>query len=388
MKTSRAMVMSCGPQSGRAARAGRHCMVLLMLACLTTGCGHGGGSSGGAGSGKPPFRIEVIVRTTENFHSAADVQAFVDEAAKNNVVAVNLLVKQDEDGAVASGQVFYASSIAPRAAGYATFDVLQALLDATRGRNIKVRAWVPQFHDQVAATKSPAWQMMAVANGRVAPYTGAKQTEYFANPLSQDVQAYELSILAELAANYSIDGVMLDWIRFDNFNMDLSDYTRQLYQSLHNVDPVTIDFAVDSAARAEWNSFRTDAIATYARTVRQRLPSQLSLGVYILPPEFVEVGQDAAKFNGEVSSLAPMCYFVDWGYPVDWLWSSCLGSTVTKAGSAEIVPAMDSQLTDVQYQQIFAHLRADFPQIRTIAWFHHGTWSVPMLERIGQLSRQ
>jgi hypothetical protein len=180
---------------------------------------------------------------------------------------------------------------------------------------------------------------------------------------------------------------MLDWIRFDNFNMDMSDYTRQLYQSLHNVDPVTIDFTVDSAARANWNSFRTDAIGAYTKVVRQRLAPKQSLGVYILPPEFVEVGQDAAKFNSEASSLAPMCYFNDWGYPIDWLWSSCLASTVVKAGGATIVPAMDSTLTDAQYQQVFAHLRAEFPQVRTIAWFYHGTWTAGMLERIGRLSR-
>lgn len=335
---------------------------------------------------RPAFGIEVIVRTAENFRNAADVGAFVDAAASSGVAAINLLVKQDEDAAVQSGQVYYSSNIAPRAPGYASFDVLQAVLEAARRRNIKVRAWVPQFHDQVAAKDHPAWQMMAVTNGLVAPYAGARQREYFVNPLNPDAQAYELSILAELAKNYPVDGFMLDWIRFDNFNMDMSDYTRQLYQTLHNIDPLTIDFSVASAAREQWNSFRTGAIAAYAHAVRLQLPAERSLGIYILPPEFVEVGQDAAKFNRDLNSLAPMCYFGDWGFPIEWLWSGCLNTTALKAGTAQIVPAMGSQLIDAQYQQIFAHLRTDFPQIRTIAWFHHGTWTAPMFERIARLS--
>jgi Putative glycosyl hydrolase domain len=337
---------------------------------------------------KAPFGIEVIVRTAENFHNVGEVKAFIELAATNHVKAVNLLVKQDEDARIASGEVFYASRIAPRAAGYETFDVLQAMLDATRGRGIEVRAWVPQFHDRIAASKGSGWPMMATRKGQIVPYTGDHDAEYFANPLSPDVQAYELSILSELAQSYAIDGVMLDWIRFDNFNMDLSARTRERYQSLANIDPATIDFAGDSAERARWNEFRTDAIGAYAKTLRERLAPQLSLGVYVLPPEFTEVGQDAAKFNTAVGSLSPMCYFRDWGYPIEWIWSSCLARTVAKAGGASVVPAMDSQLTDTQYRQIFDHLRADFPQIRTLAWFHHGTWTPGMFERIATLSRE
>ena len=52
------------------------------------------------------------------------------------------------------------------------------------------------------------------------------------------------------------------------------------------------------------------------------LPAALSLGAYILPPEFVEDAQDAAKFNGYTDTVAPMCYFLDWGFTVDWVWET------------------------------------------------------------------
>jgi hypothetical protein len=333
------------------------------------------------------YAVEVIVRTAENFAVPADVTAFVDSAAANGVAVVDLLVKQDEDAAIPSGSAYYASAIAPRATGYESFDVLQSMLDAAHARGIKVRAWVPQFHDQAAVLAHPAWQMMAASSGQVTAYTGSHQTEYFVNPLDPAVQAYEASILAEIAARYAVDGFMLDWIRFDNYNMDLGSDSRQAFQAAYGLDPLRIDFTVAGAMRDRWNAVRTDGIAAYVHAVRRQLPADRSLGVYILPPEFIEVGQDAGKFNGDVSLLSPMCYFADWGYPIDWLWSSCLPTTVQKAGSAPIVPAMDSKLTDAQYQQIFSRLHSRYAQIHAIAWFYHGRWDATRMQRVAALSR-
>ena len=219
------------------------------------------------------------------------------------------------------------------------------------------------------------------------PYTGSRQKEYFVNPLHPDVQAYELSLIKEVTSKYKVQGVMLDWIRFDNYNMDLSDWTRQQFQKLHQTDPLTLDFSTPGAALSQWNEYRTLGVAKYVRQVRADVPASMRLGVYILPPEFLEVAQDASKFNSVVQSLGPMCYFNDWQFPIEWFWSSCLSSTVANAGKAEIVPAMDSKLTDAQYAQIFTRMRADYPQIKTISWFYHGKWTPELMARIAQLSQ-
>ncbi len=333
------------------------------------------------------YGIEVIVRTGENFQTENDVWQFVEAAVQHNLTAINLLVKQDEDGAIGSGTTFYSSTIAPSAPGYERFDVLQTLLNATQNTAIQVIAWMPQFHDQVAAKRHRDWPMLAVQHGQVQPYTGSRQKEYFVNPLHPDVQAYELSLIKEVTSKYKVQGVMLDWIRFDNYNMDLSDWTRQQFQKLHQTDPLTLDFSTPGAALSQWNEYRTLGVAKYVRQVRADVPASMRLGVYILPPEFLEVAQDASKFNSVVQSLGPMCYFNDWQFPIEWFWSSCLSSTVANAGKAEIVPAMDSKLTDAQYAQIFTRMRADYPQIKTISWFYHGKWTPELMARIAQLSQ-
>lgn len=354
------------------------CAALVLLAC---------GGAGGAGTpAARPWAIELIVRTAENFHRPEDVARFVEQAARHHVAVIDLLVKQDEDGAVPSGRVYYPSALAPVANGYAQFDVLQTLLEAAHARGIRVRAWMPQFHDQMAATAHPAWAMQAKVDGAAQPYTGTRQTEYFVNPLDAEVQAYELSLVREVLSRYPLDGLMLDWIRFDNFNMDVGPGTRQAYQAVTGVDPLTLDFTQPGPALDRWNAFRTERLAAYVAQVRAVLPAGRDLGVYILPPEFVEVGQDAAQFNTQVDLLGPMCYFRDWGYPVAWVWQSCLATTARKAGPAAIVPAMDTGLSDAQYAQILDQLRSGFPTIRSIAWFHHGTWSEALMARIEQLS--
>lgn len=368
----------------------RHATALLSL--LLAACALVSTPSACAQGTPPPWGVELIVRTGENFHSAQDVQNFVDAAARHHVQTISLLVKQDEDGAVRSGQTFYRSAIAPSAPGYENLDVLRILIDAAHARSIRVRAWIPQFHDQVAARKNPGWQMMSLQGGKVLPYTGTSTStsrqEYFVDPLNPEVQAYELSLIAEVTRQYPVDGVMLDWIRFDNYNMDLSDATRARYLALQGVDPLTLDFSKPSAALEQWNEFRTGGLARYVKAVRSTVPAAMSVGVYILPPEFVEVGQDAAKFNASVTALAPMCYFLDWGFPMEWFWSSCLASTVTKAGRADIAPAVDANLSDAQYAAMLTHIRSDFPQIKTIAWFQHGLWTEALMARLAGIAKR
>jgi hypothetical protein len=363
--------------------------VLLAASIALLGCSGGGAVAPQTPppAAAEPLALEIIVRTPAMLRNAADVQALVAAAGRQGVKVINLLVKQDEDGSIESGRVYYASRLAPAVPGYESFDVLRATLEAARPLGLRVRAWVPQFHDQVAARLQPAWAMQHLKDGRVVPYQGIKHPEFFVNPLHPEVQAYQLAILREITSHYAIDGVMLDWIRFDNYPMDLSDWTRAQYQARFGTDPLQIDFSGDNEGRRQWNDFRTEGLAQYVRAVRQALAPQLELGVYILPPEFVEVGQDAARFNADVGLLAPMCYYADWGFAIDWLWASCLPSTVAKASAAAVVPTLDAKLSDAEVQRIVARLRSDFPAVRTVAWFQHEVWTEAMMARLAALSR-
>jgi uncharacterized lipoprotein YddW (UPF0748 family) len=339
------------------------------------------------GAQKPAegFKTEIVVRTVRNLRNQAEVVSFVELAARHGVAVINLAVKQDEDDEIASGHVFYASEIAPRAPGFRSFDVLKAVIEAAHPRGIKVRAWVPQFHDQVAARRNPEWQMQIYASARTKPYYGGTKKEYFVNPLSTGVQDYQRSIVAEIARNYAVDGIVLDWLRFDDYNMDMGPDTRKRFTEAFGVDPVSIDVSSDNPLRTQWNAWRTAQIAGYVESVRRtvnEIKPGLQLGVYILPPEFVEVGQDAGQFARHVDFLSPMVYFDDWGYPISWVSTNVLPQTREKAKGVAVIPVMDTDWNDAAYGEILGHMRKNFPEISTLSWFVYGAWTAETFQRI------
>ncbi|MFC4598396.1 family 10 glycosylhydrolase [Cohnella hongkongensis] len=341
-----------------------------------------------AAQANAPFGTEIIVRTVNQFRDAADVTAFINKAVQYNVDVINLNVKQDEDDEVPSGYVFYDSDIAPIAPGYETFDALQHVIAAAHAHNIRVRAWIPQFHDQAAFNLNPSWQMYALVGGTAQPFTGSGGDEYFVNPIHPGVQAYQRSIISEVVSQYDVDGVVLDWLRFDDYNMDVSNYTVNLYESLYGYSPLSINFNVNSPRRQEWNEWRTDRIGQYVQDVRDDIDAikpGLELGVYILPPEFTEVGQDVSKFHQAIDFVAPMAYFDDWGFDADWVYgpNGILADTAALAGPAvAIVPALDDDWTNAEYEEVYGGIRDRFPNVSHLSFFSYGAWSDTALSRI------
>ncbi|MGI2295089.1 endo-1,4-beta-xylanase [Paenibacillus sp. GXUN7292] len=338
-----------------------------------------------------PFETEVIVRTVNQFKNNADVQSFVNMAEQYGVNVISMNVKQDEDDEVRSGQVFYNSSIARIAEGYEDFDALQAVIDAAHEKDIKVHAWIPQFHDQEAFLENSDWQMKALVDGVPTPFTGWNGSEYFVNPLHHEVQAYERSIILEVIENYDVDGVVLDWIRFDDYNMDVSEYTVDKYETEFGYSPLEIDFSTESARRSQWNEWRTDQIGEYVGGIRsdiaQSSKPNTKLGVYILPPEFVEVGQDVSKFKQHIDFVAPMAYFDDWGFESDWVYSNEYGilkdtSDLTSGANVEIVATLDNDWTDDEYQEIYKGLRENYPDVKRLSFFAYQKWPESELIKI------
>jgi uncharacterized lipoprotein YddW (UPF0748 family) len=334
------------------------------------------------------FKTEIIVRTVANLRSHADVAALVAIAAQYGVSTINLAAKQDEDDEIPSGLVFYASRIAPRAPGYEAFDALGETIREAHRRGIRVRAWMPQFHDQMAARANPAWQMQAFERGRVFPYVGRNNKEFFVNPINPAARDYQRSLVEEIARNYDVDGVVIDWVRFDDYNMDLGDETRAKFRAMAGFDPIGIDFAKESPQRTRWNAWRAMQIADHVKQVRAALNALkpgFELGVYILPPEFIEVSQDVAQFSGDVTFLSPMAYYKDWGFTPRWVVRHLLPQVADRAGSAAIIPVLDEGWTDAAGHEILPEISVTWPAITTLSWFEYGKWTRAMLQRIVRL---
>jgi hypothetical protein len=345
----------------------------------------------GQAAGRPPLQIELVVRTVNNFKNRDDVVAFFDKAKKANVTIVHVAVKQDEDDERPSGQVFYASAIAPIAAGYEKFDALAVSIAEAHQRGIKVYAWMPQFHDQAALRTHPEWQMISSERGKSRAYSGKESVEYFVNPLNPEVQDYELSLIAEVARNYQVDGIALDWMRFDDINMDTGPVTRELAKKEIGLDPLPLNFSAPSAAIRRWQAWRTRKLSQYVARVRQTVREvrpDIKLTLFLLPPQFTEVGQDLSLFSNDLDEVHPMAYFIDWAYPPSWVAGRLMPDVERKkARNTNVKPTLDGTGTTAQNVGILSAVSKKYPQVDSVAWFVAGYWEPAEIDRIVRIHR-
>jgi uncharacterized lipoprotein YddW (UPF0748 family) len=222
----------------------------------------------------------------------------------------------------------------------------------------------------------------------VVPYSGRNRKEVFVNPLNPAARDYQRSLVEEVVREYAVDGIVIDWVRFDDYAMDLSEETRTRFKASAGFDPVEIDFATDNPRRRQWNAWREEQVADHVRQLRATIDAirpGIDFGAYILPPEFIEVAQDAAQFSGAVTFLSPMAYHKDWGLPAIWIVEKLLPQTIEKAGHAQVIPVFDEDLTDDAARTVLSQIGRTWPGIDTLSWFSYGRWTSKALQRLDRL---
>lgn len=141
-----------------------------------------------------------------------------------------------------SGDVLYKSNIATEVTELGgvkrteSWDYLEYFLQAGHERGLKVNVSMNTFvggssyhggmvyRDQ---SKTQWLTKMYYSNGIISIMDDGKSHEKFFNPLLPEVQEFVLSIIAELAQNYSsLDGIILDRARFNSIESDFSDFTK------------------------------------------------------------------------------------------------------------------------------------------------------------------
>ena len=146
-----------------------------------------------------------------------------------------------------------------------------------------MRAWVPQFHDQMAIRAHPAWHTQAFDGRRGVAYAGRDRREFFVNPVDPAARDYQRLLIEEIVRRYEVDGIVLDRLCFDDYNMDLDGETRTKFRAAAGFDPVGIDFSSDNLQRRQWNVWRTAVIADRVRRLRAGIDgvrAGVELGAY------------------------------------------------------------------------------------------------------------
>ena len=326
----------------------------------------------------------AIVRTPENFVHSSAAEEKLNLFKEKGITTIILLVKNDEDLMhMDSGEVFYNSSVAPIASDYQnfSFDALSYVVSFARDNNMKIYAWLPQFHDKVVINGNADLQMRWIdIDGNIDFYN--TNGEYFANPVSPEVRNYEISLLKEVAQNYDIDGIFLDWVRFDDYNMDFSTYTINKFQNSYNINPIEIDFSTDNEQRRMWNEFRENEIATFINQASQEIKEvkeKIAVGVFILPLEMKEVAQNPSKFEDSLDFVAPMLYNDDWGYAENWIYDTAVADIVDNmTDDSKILATLD--LDDCSKFDLWNNIY--IKGVKQKACFYYGDWGEENMSKV------
>lgn len=184
------------------------------------------------------------------------------------------------------------------------WDPLAVWIEEAHKQGLKVHAWFQTFYagnDNIAGipnhvlSVNPNWANVQYRNYESNEPMPSKSEHngYFLDPANPDVQLYLFSLLKEIVANYQVDGVNIDYIRypaslateFKNHVDSTWGYTeaaRAEFKSKYKVDPVKIKHK--SKEWDKWVCYRQDKVSEFVKLLNDIKQSKdIMLSAVIFP---------------------------------------------------------------------------------------------------------
>lgn len=220
------------------------------------------------------------------------------------------------------------------------WDPLQAAIELAHDRDMELHAWAwifaaaNQGHNKILGqeenylgpviSRNPSW-VLKDQNGAVFNRTpGFKKAFY--DPANPQVREYLLSLLEEIATNYNVDGIQLDYIRYpfqDNHTKQTFGYTattRHFFQEIHGIDPK--DLNKSSPSWQAWTGFKIQQIDSFVAEVSQRIRKKrpdIIISAAVFPMErnerlnVLQQHWEEWIYSGWVDVMVLMTYALDTG---------------------------------------------------------------------------
>ena len=233
-----------------------------------------------------------------------------------------------------SGYTIYPSKVAPQQNPLVKgWDPLQAAVKLAHERGIELHAWVwtfaavnkrhniiinqPRHHLGPVLSQNPDWALTD-QNGSRFHYSSGK---VFFDPANPNVRNYLSQLLTEIATEYDVDGIHLDYIRYP-FQSPTGKITygygyaaRKQFKQMTGVDPITI--SPQHFLWSQWTKFRIEQVDSFVASISQELKQlnpNLILSTAVFPLErqerLVKIQQHWEEWvkNEWIDMLVPMTY--------------------------------------------------------------------------------
>jgi uncharacterized lipoprotein YddW (UPF0748 family) len=261
--------------------------------------------------------------------TTTSIRRMVAELAAADVNLINVQVARRHDA-------YYRSSVLPATEDPTLepgLDVLAEVLAAAHARGIEVHAWIavaPTWHPVYDSLPAPAgW--LPVEHGITASVADRWVTRTvdgvwstYLDPALPEVQDHVAAVAGELAARYAVDGIHLDYVRYESNRHGYHPRALALYAA------ETGRTAVPSPTDATWMTWRRDQtrrVVTRAREAVAAAPRDVEVSAAVIswgdgprPPDrtgfvltrsYTDVLQDWETWTrrGDVDVAMPMNYF-------------------------------------------------------------------------------
>ena len=223
---------------------------------------------------------------------------------------------------ICRGYAVYPSRIIerdPRFAG--CIDPLPVMIDEAHKLHIEVHPWVWVFRVGYSTDKGailrahPEWAELDRDGRDLSPNGG-----YWLSPVIPEARDFLACLYAELVTKYSVDGLHLDYIRYETQEKKAFGYSpasRALFTKQYGLDP--LDVEAGTLNELFWNKFRERQVDTFVQrialqTKQIRPRAMVSAAVGIYPPDArILLMQNWPYWvaNKWVDFVAPMNYSTD-----------------------------------------------------------------------------
>jgi uncharacterized lipoprotein YddW (UPF0748 family) len=244
------------------------------------------------------------------------------------------------------GRTAYPGSVYQQDSRFAGFDPLRSLIDEAHKRGMEVHPWVWTLCVGYSGEQGPILR----SNPEWAARDKAGRTmtdgnrSFWLSPAVPAARTVMRNVIRELAARYDIDGIHLDYLRYNSPWFDYSDDARAAYKAATGEDPSGISSV--SPAYVKWHLWREEQVNTLVREIHSDLASvrpgtKLSAAVYQTPDDARRDRlQDWAFWlkNRWLDWVAPMTYTLDASELSRWL----TADEAAAKDSAHLVPGLDA----------------------------------------------
>jgi len=215
------------------------------------------------------------------YKSNSEINSLVSRAVagRYNVIIAEVLAFHDNVGT--GHGAYWNSSIVPKATDISGgIDPLASLVSAAHAAGIQVHAWIVPY--RVSSNWPPAGNAYLAAHpeylmvpiGDIGGGPAKVGGYYTLDPGSNDAQEYLTSIVRELVANYEIDGINLDYIRYVQTDAGYPANNNYPYSTLARFRTLTgFSGTPTPTGVTSWNDFRRQTISEYVRRLRAEIAS-------------------------------------------------------------------------------------------------------------------